>query len=54
MKFMSRLKGTNMGHGTNMDSGLFSVSKKHYLPETLRNIQREEKKYSQFYDNSAV
>ncbi len=35
-----------MGHGTNMGSGLFSVSKKHYLPETIRNIQREQKTYS--------
>ncbi len=33
-----------MGHGTNIGSGLFSVSKKHYLPETIRNIQREQKK----------
>ncbi len=27
-----------------MGSGLFSVNKKHYLPETIRNIQREQKK----------
>ncbi len=33
-----------MDHGTNMGSGLFSVSKKHYLPETIRKIQREQKK----------
>ncbi len=39
-----------------MGSGLFSLSKKHYLPETIRNIQREQKKNMecQFYDNSAV
>ncbi len=30
--------------GTNMGSGLFVVSKKHYLPETVRNIRREQKK----------
>ncbi len=36
----SRVKGTNMG------SGLFSVNKKHYLPETIRNIQTEQKKTS--------
>ncbi len=41
---ISRVKGTNMGHGTNMGSSLFSVSKKHYLLETIRNIQREQKK----------
>ncbi len=35
-----------MGHGTNMGSGLLLVSKKHYLPETIRNIQREQKKHS--------
>ncbi len=34
-----------MGHGTNMGSGLFLVSKKHYLPEAIRNIQREQKKH---------
>ncbi len=39
-----RVKGTNVGHGTNMGSGLFSVNKKHCLPETIRNIQREQKK----------
>ncbi len=33
-----------MGHSTNIGSGLFSVSKRHYLPETIRNIQREQKK----------
>ncbi len=33
-----------MGHGINMGNGLFSVSKKHYLPEKIRNIQRELKK----------
>ncbi len=38
-----RVKGTNMDHGTNIASGLFSVSKKHYLQETIRNIQREQK-----------
>ncbi len=36
----SRIEGT-----TNMGSGLFLVSKKHYLPETIRNIQREQKKH---------
>ncbi len=33
-----RVKGTNNG------SGLFLVSKKRYLPEAIRNIQREQKK----------
>ncbi len=33
-----------MGHGTNIGSGLFSVSKEHYPPERIRNIQREQKK----------
>ncbi len=42
--YIDRVKGTNMGYGTNMGSGLFSVSKKHYLPETIRNIQIEQKK----------
>ncbi len=41
---VDRVKGTNIGHGKNMGSDLFSVSKKHYLPETIRNIQREQKK----------
>ncbi len=36
-----------MDHGINMGSGLFSVSNKHYLPETIRNIQREQKKHTQ-------
>ncbi len=27
-----------------MGSDLFSISKKHYPPETIRNIQREQKK----------
>ncbi len=34
-----------MGHGTNMGSGFFSVSKKHYLPETIRNIRENKKKH---------
>ncbi len=34
-----------MGHGTNMGSDLFLVSKKHYLPETIRNVKREQKKH---------
>ncbi len=33
----------NRVNGTDMGSGLFLVSKKHYLPETIRNIQREQK-----------
>ncbi len=45
------VKGTNAGHGTNMGSGLFSVSKKHYLPETIRNIQREQNKETQIADS---
>ncbi len=28
-----------------MGSGLFSVSKKHYLPETIRTTQTEQKKH---------
>ncbi len=40
----NRVKGTNMGYSTNMGSSLFLVSKKHHLPETIRNIQREQKK----------
>ncbi len=40
---LGRVKGTNMGHGTNMGRDLFSISKKHYLSETIRNIQREQK-----------
>ncbi len=44
---MHKVKGTNLNHGTDMSSGLFSVSKKHYLPETIRNIQREQKKNKQ-------
>ncbi len=43
--FITRVKGTNMDHGTNMGSGLFLVSKKRYLPETKRNIQREQRKH---------
>ncbi len=39
-----KVKGTNMGHGANMGNGLFSVNKKHYLSETIRNIQREQKR----------
>ncbi len=34
-----------MGRGTNIGSGLFSVSKKHYLPETKRNIIVLEEQY---------
>ncbi len=41
---MGRVKGINMGHGTKMGRGLFLVSKNQYLPETIRNIQREQKK----------
>ncbi len=36
-----RVKGTNMGHGTNMGSGLFSVCKK---PLSVRNNQKHSKR----------
>ncbi len=44
-----RVKGTNMG------SCLFSVSKNHYLPEIIRNIQREQKKtYVTFHEKTPL
>ncbi len=43
-----------MDHDTNMGSGLFSVSKKRYLPETIMNIKREEKTYSADSNNNSV